>query len=81
MVTAARFTNTITTLEQLREFIPPPSAPALAKEIAFVDEHARAFIERSPFALIATAGRTGAATYRRRATCRGSCRCWTSTRW
>jgi uncharacterized protein len=59
MVTATTFTNTITTLEQLREFIPPPSGPALAKEIAFIDEHARAFIARSPFALIATAGADG----------------------
>ena len=59
MVTATTFTNTITSLDQLREFIPPPSGPALAKEIAFVDEHARAFIARSPFALIATAGADG----------------------
>ena len=59
MVTATRFTNTITTLDQLRECIPPPSGPALAKEIAFIDEHARAFIARSPFALIATAGADG----------------------
>ena len=59
MVTASRFTNTITTLDQLREFIPPPSRPALAKEIAFIDEHARAFIARSPFALVATAGADG----------------------
>ena len=59
MVTATTFTNTITTLDQLREFIPPPKGPALAKEIDFIDEHARAFIARSPFALIATAGADG----------------------
>ncbi len=59
MVTATSFTNTITTIGQLREFMPPPGGPALAKEIDFVDEHAHAFIARSPFALIATAGADG----------------------
>ena len=59
MVTATTFRETITTIEQLREVIPPPTGPALAKEIDFVDEHARAFIARSPFALIATAGADG----------------------
>ena len=59
MVTATTFRDTITTIEQLREVIPPPTGPALAKEIDFVDEHARAFIARSPFALIATAGADG----------------------
>ena len=59
MVTATTFRDTITTIEQLREVIPPPTGPALAKEIDFVDEHARAFIARSPFALIATAGTDG----------------------
>ncbi len=61
MVTAntTTFTNTITTLDQLREFIPPPSGPALAKEIDRIDEHARAFIERAPFALIATSNAEG----------------------
>lgn len=53
------FTNTITTLGQLREFIPPPSGPAVAKEIDHIDEHARGFIARAPFALIATANAEG----------------------
>jgi predicted pyridoxine 5'-phosphate oxidase superfamily flavin-nucleotide-binding protein len=61
MVTAntTPFTNTITTVDQLREFIPPPSGPAVAKEIDHIDEHARAFIERAPFALIATSNAEG----------------------
>lgn len=58
-MTATTISDAITTIDQLREFIPPPSGPALAKEISVVDEHARAFIERSPFALIATSGADG----------------------
>jgi PPOX class probable FMN-dependent enzyme len=53
------FRDAITTMEQLREIIPPPTGGAVAKEIDFVDEHARAFIARSPFALIATSGANG----------------------
>ena len=59
MVTQTRFQNTITTLDQLREFMPPPSGPAAAKEIDYIDEHARGFIARSPFALIATSNAVG----------------------
>ena len=59
MVTQTTFQNTISTLEQLREFIPPPSGPALAKEIDYIDEHARSFIARSPFALTATSSADG----------------------
>ena len=57
--TTIHFRDAITTMEQLREIIPPPTGPAVSKEIAFVDEHARAFIARSPFALIATSGAGG----------------------
>ena len=52
------FRDTVTTLEQLREIVPVPNA-AINKEIDVVDEHARAFIARSPFALLATSSAAG----------------------
>ena len=61
MTTETRITfhDTITTMDQLREVIPPPSGPAVAKDIAFVDEHARAFVARVPFLLLATSDAGG----------------------
>jgi PPOX class probable FMN-dependent enzyme len=53
------FRDTITSVDQLRDVIPPPSAGALRKQIDVIDEHARAFIARSPFALIATSSAKG----------------------
>jgi PPOX class probable FMN-dependent enzyme len=58
MVTATTFRDTITTFEQLRELIPAPDT-RIDKEIDFIDEHARAFIAKSPFALIATSNAEG----------------------
>jgi PPOX class probable FMN-dependent enzyme len=57
--TRITFRDTIASVEQLREIIPPPAGPAVAKEISYIDEHARAFIERAPFLLLATAGASG----------------------
>lgn len=56
---AVTFHNTITSIDQLRDVIPPPSAGAVRKQIDVIDEHARAFIARSPFALIATSSASG----------------------
>ena len=56
---ATTFRDTITTVEQLREVIAPPGAPALRKQIDVIDDHCRDFIARSPFALIATSNAAG----------------------
>jgi PPOX class probable FMN-dependent enzyme len=53
------FRNTITTLEQLREVIPPPGEAAVRKEIDIIDEHARDFIARSTFVLVGTSNAEG----------------------
>jgi PPOX class probable FMN-dependent enzyme len=55
----APFEQCITTMEDLRALIPPPDAPAANKDIDHVDVHCRAFIARSPFVVIASAGADG----------------------
>jgi PPOX class probable FMN-dependent enzyme len=47
----------IATVEQLREVIPEPSGGVEVKVFDHVDAFARAFIERSPLVLVATAGK------------------------
>src|SRR5688572_19142802 len=54
-----RFEHRITTIEELRTLIPPPDAPAVEKDIDHLDVHCRAFIARSPFLVIASAGADG----------------------
>jgi PPOX class probable FMN-dependent enzyme len=48
------FAETVTTLEELREVIAPPSDLVTSKEVSELDEHCRNFIARSPFMLIAS---------------------------
>ena len=48
------FAETVTTLEELREVIAPPSDLVMSKEVSELDEHCRSFIARSPFILIAS---------------------------
>lgn len=48
------FADTITTVEQLREVLDPPSVFVTDKESPTLDEHCRDFIGRSPFILIAS---------------------------
>jgi PPOX class probable FMN-dependent enzyme len=48
------FADTVTTLEELREVIAPPSDLVTSKEVSELDEHCRNFIARSPFILIAS---------------------------
>jgi PPOX class probable FMN-dependent enzyme len=48
------FSDTITTVEGLREVIAPPSELVAAKEISELDDHCRDFIARSPFIVIAS---------------------------
>jgi PPOX class probable FMN-dependent enzyme len=53
------FRNMVTTEAELRELMGTPSAGAVAKDIGVLDAHCRAFIARSPFVLVATAGTDG----------------------
>ena len=54
-----RFENTVTTLDELREVIAPPSELVTAKEVATFDDYCRDFIARSPFVLIASSDGEG----------------------
>ncbi|MBI1846900.1 MAG: pyridoxamine 5'-phosphate oxidase family protein [Candidatus Rokubacteria bacterium] len=53
------FDKVVTTERELREIMGTPSTRALQKERPALDEHFRAFIARSPFLLLATAGADG----------------------
>ncbi len=48
------FEDTVTTLDELRAVIRPPSELVTAKEVDALDEYCRDFIARSPFVLIAS---------------------------
>jgi hypothetical protein len=54
-----QFENIVTSEQELREIVGVPAARSVQKERAVLDPHCRAFIERSPFLLMATAGRDG----------------------
>ena len=49
----------IRSLEQLSEHYDPPKERVILKQIDHLDEHCRAFIAASPFALLATSGPSG----------------------
>ena len=53
------FKDTVTSKEELRAIFGAPGERALLKERARLDEHSRAFIARSPFALLATSNAAG----------------------
>lgn len=53
------FADTVTTLDELREVIAPPSDLVTAKEVRTFDEYCRGFIARSPFVLIASSDGNG----------------------
>src|SRR5438874_3469382 len=53
------FENVIRTEEELREIVGIPIPRVLQKDRPFVDAHCRAFIERSPFLLMATSDLNG----------------------
>lgn len=53
------FSEIITDEAQLRTIIPPPAEMISKKAIRVIDEHCRAFIERSPFILIASSDANG----------------------
>src|SRR5262245_20507867 len=49
----------ITTQEQLDALYGPASEAALAKEIDYISDHYKAFIEKAPFVVVATVGPEG----------------------
>lgn len=51
--------NQITTIEQLEALYGPKNPKSLTKEIDFISDHYRAFIEASPFVVVATVGPEG----------------------
>jgi uncharacterized protein len=53
------FRDAVTSEDALRAIVGRPSELAIRKEISYLDAHCRAFIARSPFVLVATAGMTG----------------------
>jgi hypothetical protein len=53
------FKDVVTNPSQFRELMGEPPPPCVAKTIAIVDQHCRAFIARSPFVLIASASARG----------------------
>ncbi len=53
------FRNIVTSEQELRELFGEPSERARKKEMSALDGHARAFIARSPFLLMATANARG----------------------
>ena len=52
-------TNRITTIEQLESIYGEPPPQSLAKEIDYISDHYRAFIEKAPFVTVATVGPEG----------------------
>ncbi len=54
-----RFENTVTTLDELRKVIAPPSELVTSKEVTEFDDYCRDFIARSPFVLIASSDGEG----------------------
>lgn len=60
-MTATGVQHAIASIEELRGIIdtPKPDAPAVRKDIGKLDHHCRAFIEKSPFLLLATSGADG----------------------
>lgn len=55
----AGFGHRLTTIEALRELIPPPEKPAVEKAIDHLDGHCRDFIARSPFFVLASSDAAG----------------------
>ncbi len=56
---AYRFRDVVSTEAELREVIGEPSELVLRKQLPALDGHCRAFIARSPFVLVGTAGAGG----------------------
>lgn len=50
----SRFSDVVTTREQLRSVMNEPSSSVVRKVIPFLDKHCKVFISRSPFIMLAT---------------------------
>ena len=50
------YDQVIDSVEALRKVIPPPAELVVRKALPALDAHARSFIARSPFVVIATCG-------------------------
>ena len=59
MVSAVRFEQTVTTEEELAAIVGTPADLVVKKQLSALDRHCRAFIARSPFVLLGTAGADG----------------------
>ena len=55
----ARFTDVVSTEEQLRDVLGHPSRRVIDKQVASLDEHSRAFLSASPFVLLASCDADG----------------------
>jgi len=55
----SRFSEVVTSEDQIRAVMGSPTRAIIKKEIATLDAHARAFIAKSPFVLLATSGGDG----------------------
>ena len=56
---ALEFSDVVTSESEIREVMGTPSQRALRKQITHLDQHARAFIARSPFLLLASCDADG----------------------
>jgi PPOX class probable FMN-dependent enzyme len=59
MVTAHRFSDVVTSADEIGEIVGEPRDAAIKKDIGQLDQHCRAIIARSPFLLVATSGAGG----------------------
>jgi len=53
------FRQIVSSLDGLREILPPPSGISVDKVLTYIDVHVRRFIEFSPYVIVATADRYG----------------------
>ena len=75
----APFPSVITSIEELRGLVQPPSEMVCRKVIHELDEHCRTLIAHAPFVALATSGASGDCDVSQAAGMRpGSCSCWTS---
>lgn len=55
------FQQVVSSLDEVRDIISTPSELVIRKQLPQLDRHARRFIERSPFVVVASAGASGRA--------------------
>ncbi len=75
------FKDIVTSREELRARFGAPSERAVQKDRGRLDAHTRAFIARSPFVLIATAGTAGRCDVSPKGDAPGFVTSWTMATW